>query len=466
MRQMRLRFAVGLALCLACATAQGQRIYVLSVGDTSEKSGLSFSTGPDLQYVFDAFYANVPGGQLVTYNNPMTDFADGSSRNLRNPWEGPDVRGDLVDMKDKILQAIDNCPAGQNDTLVVFYTGHGAHDDNGHFLVMPDGKNRLYRKTILDRIGKKRPRLAVLITDSCNLQVPSGMKPGPAARLIPPERISPLFDSLFIRSRGVVDINSSSEGEVSVGAIGGGLLTLSLAYMGNRPDFKSYPGFTHPPSKPADVPSDAVIPSVDHSAAMERFFGTSMEHGLHGNFDPEQPPFGVLFAYSDQELNWEAVRRLLTTKVNALYKTVAPKGWEVEGGRQMTQTPRFYSLPTTEGRTVQSPLPSPEAAQHREQRRWSRPTYRPEAGDRILQVNGQPVRHLADYVQAVKGSPATMTFLLQDVRTGSTFLMRTQLNPPGADSRFGVGAQDAPGGGVRVKYVREGYPGSRCQVLQ
>ena len=472
-------------LCLSCATAHAQRIYLLPVGDTSEKSGLSFSTGPDLQYVFDAFYANVPGDQLVMYNNPMADFADGSSRNLRNPWEGPDVRSDLVDLKAKILRAIDVCPAGSNDTIIVFFTGHGANDDQGHFLMMPDGENRLHRKTILEHIARKRPRLAVLITDSCSLSVPSGMAPGPSARMIPPERMSPLFESLFIRSRGVVDINSSSEGEESIGAIGGGLLTLSLAYMGNQPNFKSYPGFNKPRDRDSRMPSDAKIPSVDHSMAMAEFFGGMIEHGMHGNFDPDQPPFGILFQYADQNLTWEAVGKLLTTKVDTLFKTVAPKGWDAQSGnKQMTQTPRFYSVAKTEGGRARPHTPGrtqPNTAGQTQrhtpgrtqpntagqpQRRWSRPIYRPEVGDKILQINGQPIRNFDDYFRAVKSSPPTMTFVLWEARTGAEFLMRTQLNPPTAKSRFGVGGENAPEGGVRVKFIMPGYPGTRCQVAQ
>ncbi len=116
MNRAALRLLSVALFCLVCTPAVGQRIYLLSVGDTSKKSGLSFSTGPDLQYVFDAFYANVPGDQLVMFNNPLADFADGSSRALQNPWMGPDVRSELVDLKKKILQALDNCPAGRSDT--------------------------------------------------------------------------------------------------------------------------------------------------------------------------------------------------------------------------------------------------------------------------------------------------------------------------------------------------------------
>ncbi|MCA9069422.1 MAG: hypothetical protein KDA84_10885 [Planctomycetaceae bacterium] len=463
MRKSFLSVTFVLVVSLGSVTAQAQRIYLLSVGDTSENSGLSFSTGPDLGYVFDAFYANVPGQQLVMYNSDLTDLADGSSIRLANPWLGPDVRGDLFDLKNKILKAIDNCPAGQNDTVVFFFTGHGAFDENGHFLVMPDGENRLYRKTILQRVAQKKPRLMVLITDSCNLHVPSGTRPLPSAHMLPPERISPLFDSLFLRSQGVVDLNSSSEGEISVGAIGGGLLTLSLAYMGNQPTFKPYPGFTRPRRAKDHRPSEAKIPAMDHSKAMEDFFGTVLEHGLHADFDPNKPAFGIFFANQNQPLTWKAVSQLLNTKVDRLFKTIAPKGWEVNGRKQITQTPRFYSIAKVVGggavqNTPGRPVPG--------QRRWSQPIYRPEVGDRILQVNGQPIRNLNDFVRAVKSSPTTMTFVLWEARTGRSFTMRTQLNPQNANSRFGVGCANAQGGGVSVQYVMSGYPGTRCQLLE
>ena len=453
-----LRLLAIVFICLACSPAVAQRIYLLAVGDTSEKSGLAFSTGPDLQYIFDAFYANVPGDQLVMFNNPMADFADGSSRDLRNPWMGPDVRSDLAGLKQKMLRAIDVCPAGADDAIVVFFTGHGAYDDKGHFLLMPGGEDRLYRKTILDRIARKGPRLAVLITDSCNMQVPSGSPPGPAARMIPPQRITPLFESLFILSKGVVDINSSSEGQESIGAIGGGLLTISLAYMGNRPNFKSYPGFVKPQRSNLDNPSGAEIPPVDYSMAMGEFFGRITEHDMHGNFDPSLPPFGIFFEYQQKGLSWDTASKLLVKKVNTLFQTIAPKGWDTSGGeKQMTQTPRFYSLAKTEAGRVRP---------GQKQRRWSRPVYRPEVGDMILEINGQPIRNFDDYYRAVKSSPPMMEFVLGDVRRGVNYLLRTKLNPPDADSRFGVGGENAPGGGVRVKYLMPGYPGTRCQMAE
>ena len=108
----------------------------------------------------------------------------------------------------------------------------------GHFLRMPDQKNLLLRKTIIDRIGRKNPRLSVVITDSCNTLAPGAVfVPGfPCAILR--ATISPLFDELFLKTEGLVDINSSSENQIAAGPTGGGLMVLSMAYNGGTPDFQ------------------------------------------------------------------------------------------------------------------------------------------------------------------------------------------------------------------------------------
>jgi hypothetical protein len=442
--------------------AAAQRIYVLAVADTSEKSRMSFSTGPDLQYIFDAFYANVPGQQWLYYNNPLMDQADGTSRPHANPWLGPDVHADLAGLDQKILEAIERCPAGPRDTIFVYYSGHGAHDSKGHFLVMPDGTARLYRDQILSKLEQKKPRLAVLMTDSCSTQAPVGIGAGTSAMFMAPDRISPLFDNLFLKSRGVVDLNSSSEGEIAIGAIGGGLLTLAFAYMGNQPDFKPYPGPRGQPNViPVNPPSNAAIPAVDHSAAMQDYFGVLLEHGLHGNFDPNLPPFGVLFANANQRLDWRGVTSLLARKIDVLFKSIAPRGWDTGQDRQLTQTLRIYRIADLDpAAVVEVPGRAAEA-------RWSRPIYRPEIGDRIIEINDRPIGGTQDYVLAVKTSPTVMTFLLWEAKSGNTYRMRTRLNPPQADSRFGVAARETAGGpGVQVTRVMPGYPGTRCELAE
>lgn len=441
---------------------EAQRIYVLAVADTSEKSGLSFSTGPDLQYIFDAFYTNVPGRQWVYYNNPLMDEADGTSRPHSNPWLGPDVDTDLAGLDQKILEAIARCPAGDRDTIFVYYSGHGANDSRGHFLLMPDGTTRLYRDQILSKLQEKKPRLSVLMTDSCSTRASVGIGAGASAMLAVPERISPLFDNLFLKSRGVVDLNSSSEGEVSIGAIGGGLMTLAFAYMGNQPDFKPYPGPHGQPSIIRTAPmSEAAIPAVDHSAAMENYFGVLIEHGLHGNFDPSLPPFGVLFANANQRLDWAGASSLLRNKIEDLFKSIAPRGWDTGKDRQMTQTLRIYRLAELD------PSVAVEQPGRAAEPRWSRPIYRPEVGDRIIEINDRPIGGINDYILAVKSSPTVMTFVLWEAKSGKTYRMRTRLNSQQSGSRFGVAARDVPGSpGVQVIGVMPGYPGTRCELAE
>ena len=53
-----------------------------------------------------------------------------------------------------------------SDALLMYFAGHGAFDEKGHFLAMADG-NRFHRSDILQIMKAKNARLVVLISDSC-----------------------------------------------------------------------------------------------------------------------------------------------------------------------------------------------------------------------------------------------------------------------------------------------------------
>ena len=145
---------VSLTLLAAPGQALAGKIFVLTAADTSESGKVALSTGPDLGFLFDVFYANVPGPQMVFYNMDTYDKADeeGSTMvKIKKPWMGPEIRYDLGDMQNKLLTAIDNCPAGPDDAVVFFFSGHGAHDKDGHYIVMPDHASTLSRKDIVQR---------------------------------------------------------------------------------------------------------------------------------------------------------------------------------------------------------------------------------------------------------------------------------------------------------------------------
>ncbi len=194
-------------LLLVIASARpvsAQKMFVLIAGDTQDPV-IGANDEMDLNRIRMAFGAHVPDSQLVFYSS----FADGSA------WSGPAVDR-APNVGGAILEAIARCPARRDDTIVFYWSGHGAYDSGGHYLVMPD-RTPLYRKDVLAAIDRKSPRLAVLISDACNTHLDSRRLALPMApALAPPPQISPLFDELFMKHRGVVDMNASSEEEVAI----------------------------------------------------------------------------------------------------------------------------------------------------------------------------------------------------------------------------------------------------------
>lgn len=129
---------------------------------------------------------------------------------------------------DTITNAIRGMPVGPNDTLLFYYSGHGATiEGRGHALTTSHGV--LMRDRLRNDMAARRPRLSVILTDCCS----SLVKPGPPAPGMgaPPgnPEISPLLRSLLLQHRGTVDVTSSSFGEASWGSQGtGGLFTAAL----------------------------------------------------------------------------------------------------------------------------------------------------------------------------------------------------------------------------------------------
>ena len=110
-----------------------------------------------------------------------------------------------------ILKLIEDLSPRREDTVVFYYSGHGAADDQGHYLAMAKGK--LHRNQILEAILRKKPRLAVFISDCCNLRSDGELYFAPYFQTKRPSSPSPLFRSLFLEPKGIVDINSSAPGE-------------------------------------------------------------------------------------------------------------------------------------------------------------------------------------------------------------------------------------------------------------
>ena len=129
-----------------------------------------------------------------------------------------------------ILEQIKNMPINKNDTVVFYYTGHGAYDANrGLFFTIADprdpynpqtkqgGKNvnSLLKNDVLAAIQKHSPRLTVIISDCCSAYLVYADECAGSAGAAHMDPTCPLFKKLFFESSGVIDFTGAQEGKVS-----------------------------------------------------------------------------------------------------------------------------------------------------------------------------------------------------------------------------------------------------------
>lgn len=132
-----------------------------------------------------------------------------------------------------ILDLLEEAKPRATDTLLVYYTGHGAADDRGHFLELAAG--RLYRDDLKRLMESKGARFNALITDCCNLRADGQEFFAPFLMPDEPRAVTPLFRSLFFSGSGWLDLNGSSPGEaafiagnVAEGDLPGSIFTTAL----------------------------------------------------------------------------------------------------------------------------------------------------------------------------------------------------------------------------------------------
>ncbi len=330
-----------LAVCITLS-AQAQTIHVLIVADTNiygdNQYGLCAQV--DLERLSHLFRCSVGTNHL----------------DLRT-LSGAEVS------EESILRAIDQFECDEADGLVFLWAGHGQYDSQGHHFQLPHG-GKLYRATVVEHVRRRGAGTDAVLSSSCNVR-PAGEAAAMKAPLqqVGPGEIRPLFRSLFLDARGLVDINGANTDQCTVGVIG---------------------------------------------------LGTSF-------FIPFQQ---VMIENIDSRLSWSEFAPRLKQAVEAFFRDHYPDGIDIPGGRQYSQTPKFYALP-------------------------GQPTQLPEvlgltANDIILSINGRAVSGGHDCIEAINQSGDTMEFTVRDSRDGNVWRMRTTLRrtPP----RFGVHVVDAPGG--------------------
>lgn len=122
----------------------------------------------------------------------------------------------------QLVETLEELSSDVNDSLLVYYLGHGAYDPRfdqhdpygGHFLDLP-GKD-LLRKTVWDHMESAYAQFRVLVTDSCNVESVAD----PDSRLAFETRMvqrtvmgSTPLEWLFLGHRGRCDIGAASKGQ-------------------------------------------------------------------------------------------------------------------------------------------------------------------------------------------------------------------------------------------------------------
>jgi hypothetical protein len=115
-----------------------------------------------------------------------------------------------------VVREIQSVPVGRNDTLLVFFAGHGGMHDGDLYLKM-NGSSLSHRR-VAQEMANKRSRLSVLVTDCCStydqsmLQTNTNQKTNKNANW---ETIRDLFFNL----RGNVTVTSAKPGQPSYASV-------------------------------------------------------------------------------------------------------------------------------------------------------------------------------------------------------------------------------------------------------
>lgn len=432
MLKRRIFFFLFLAASLFAARgASAQKLYLLIGGDYRDpRLGRAIKAG--VQEVVSTIETNMPPKYLVRYNAP------------KSSWRGPEISWSRNAQSD-IMTAIERCPAGPDDAIFFYWCGHGAYDvKNGekkHYLLMPNRgrKSEMYRSKILSALRKKRPRLVVLITDSCNFKKIVEPKPSPAcgeagvacAPAAPwPEpaktKISPLFLSLFFQCSGTVDVNSSDWDQKALigersGSVFSSVFSMRLVWGDEEESWNDFlQGVNERLNQPVTVAGN-----LDHDHDVEWNNQSLCIWTLpQSTVSPENPEQDTTSATSD-------------------------------AGENPTGDP-----PAGDGPDEVIGYLSADASD------WSAPRYHPERGDRIVEVNGAAVQNLDEFSEAIRNSDNDVILTLADKRSGNQYYMKTTLLPKGSGSRLGIFVRNDGGDGVAVTNVMANMPGNRCSYLR
>ena len=384
--KIRYRILWSVALILmgflfAATSLQAETIHVIIAADTDPERAnpaVAQATQQDKDGFERIFRENVPESQLAIHSIP-----------IEKVWSA-----DILRIVDELV-----ITPGE-DTVVFFYSGHGAYDSTKKqqfFQLAADPptpeKSDLYRNDVLDRIIAKNPRLTVMLSDCCNMPAPPKIALSTrSARWVSrsPSSISPLFNTLFIKVKGVVDVTSSQLGEYSCvnKKTGGSFFTEALVDLLNT-----------------DKDNDGLIwkEFVDKlSSNVQNAFSVVYPNGLKTSKASEPPQHKqTVFVY---RLPGMSATRLYGKEDDESSTPLpppppAPRQGPRFGVRAIAE--KSGGLRVTE---LISDSPGEKAGF--------------DIGDVLMEINGKPINTEQEYSDAVDESPKQMQLKMKNVRNG------------------------------------------------
>ncbi len=122
-----------------------------------------------------------------------------------------------------VINWIENRNVQPNDTIFIYFNGHGHIDGNEHFLKINDSRPTL-RRNLTRALSEKNCRLKMLITDTCSSDlILKGLPEGYSTQIEAQPQPQHYLEDLFYKHEGMLDITAAASGQDawSNNAIGG-----------------------------------------------------------------------------------------------------------------------------------------------------------------------------------------------------------------------------------------------------
>ena len=176
-----------------------------------------------------------------------TTFNKAVKQNLQNVMgmlQPLDIRPEIWQASIRLFQPTDiihqvqNLNVQKEDTVFVYYSGHGQITDNVHYLTLEKGSRSSFlpRIDLAEVVSEKNCQLKMLITDTCSNVVPVSPSEASPGQKATPDPILPdaaVMTDLFFEHEGFLDITATEPRHYGLGDLRGGYFTKALIISSN-----------------------------------------------------------------------------------------------------------------------------------------------------------------------------------------------------------------------------------------